>query len=69
MNKIAEMVIEAMGKTSAMIQYSSGDRGWPGDVPRVRLDPKKLERLGWVAKFSSDEAIKKAITDLLGQQI
>lgn len=66
-NKIAEMVIEAMGKTPTMIQYTGGTRGWPGDVPQVRLDPKKLEKLGWTAKLSSDEAIKKAIADLLEQ--
>lgn len=68
-NKIAEIVIEAMGKTSTVIQYTGGYRGWPGDVPQVRLDPKKLEKLGWVAKLSSDEAIKKAITDLLEKHI
>lgn len=64
-NKIAEMVIETMGKTSAVIRYTGGKRGWPGDVPQVELDPKKLGKLGWVAKLSSDEAIKKAIADLL----
>lgn len=66
-NKIAKMVIEAMVKTSAIIQYTGGKRGWFGDVPQVRLDPKKLEKLGWAAKFSSNEAVEKAIADLLEQ--
>lgn len=68
-NKIAENVIKATGKTSAVIFYIGGERGWSGDVPQVRLDPKKLEKLGWTAKLSSDEAIKKAIADLLEQRI
>lgn len=68
-NKIVEMVMDAMGKNSTEIKYAGGKQGWSGDVSYVYLDSKKLEKLGWVAKFSSDEAIKKAITDLLEQHI
>lgn len=68
-NRIAEMIIEMMGLTDVAIQYTGGKRGWSGDVPQVELAPKKLEKLGWVAKFSSDETIKKAIAELLEQQI
>lgn len=64
-NKIAKMITVAMSLTKMMINYTGGNRGWPGDVPQVRLDPKKLSNLGWVARLSSDEAIKEAIKDLL----
>lgn len=66
-SKIVKMVVEALGKTSTVIQYSRGRRGWLGDVPQVSLDTNKLRKAGWVAKWNSDEAIKKAIADLLIQ--
>ena len=34
--EIASMVIEEMG-INAEIEYSGGDRGWIGDVPRIQL--------------------------------
>lgn len=68
-SKIAGMVIKAMDKPFAEIQYAGGKRGWPGDVPQVSLSTKKLKKLGWTAKLGSDKAIKKAISDLLGQDV
>lgn len=64
-NKIAEMIIKTLGLTDVSINYTGGDRGWVGDVPRVRLSPKKLKGLGWTAKYSSDQAVQKAIDSIL----
>lgn len=68
-NKIVKMVIESIGSTDVVIEYTGGNRGWSGDIPQVKLDSKKLQKLGWVPKLSSDNAIKKAIDDLLKQQL
>lgn len=68
-NKIVKMVIESLGLTDVVIEYTGGNRGWSGDVPQVKLDSKKLQKLGWVPKLSSDNAIKKATNDLLKQHI
>ena len=62
---IAEMLVEAMGLENVKFKYTGGDRGWPGDVPQLRFNVEKLSRLGWKAKYNSDEAVKKAIRDLL----
>lgn len=62
---IAEMVIEEMGLKNVKFRYTGGERGWPGDIPRFQLDSSKLSKLGWTAKYTSDEAIRKAIREIL----
>lgn len=62
---IAKMVVDEMGLKDVEFKYTGGDRGWPGDVPQLRFNVEKLSRLGWKAKHSSDEAVRKAISDLL----
>jgi UDP-glucose 4-epimerase len=57
---IAEMVIEELG-LNAKIVYTGGDRGWVGDVPEFKYDLSKIHRLGWIAKYSSNEAVRLAI--------
>jgi UDP-glucose 4-epimerase len=63
-SKIAESVIKIVNP-AAIIKYTGGERGWVGDVAQVRLDTKKMERIDWEATYSSDEAVKKAIEDLV----
>ena len=46
-------------------QFTGGSRGWKGDVPQVRLDPSRMEALGWKAKLDSDDAVRTAIQALL----
>ncbi len=63
---IAEMVIAEMGK-GTKIKYTGGDRGWIGDVPSFNYNLDKVHKLGWHAKLSSDESVKKAIRYILGK--
>jgi len=67
-NSIAKFVVEEMRLNNVQFKYAGGDRGWPGDVPQVRLDMRKLNSLGWKANYSSDEAVKKAIRDILEEK-
>lgn len=62
---IARMLVEEMGLHEVKFKYTGGDRGWPGDVPQVRFNVQKMSRLGWKAKYTSDEAVKRAIRDIL----
>ena len=45
--RIAEIVLEETGCINASIEYTGGDRGWAGDVPRSMLDPQRLFELGF----------------------
>lgn len=62
--KIAELCVAASPYPSARIRYTGGDRGWPGDVPKSRLDPTKLASLGWRVRHSSDQAVERAVLAL-----
>jgi UDP-glucose 4-epimerase len=62
--RIAELCVAASPYRDAVIRYTGGDRGWPGDVPRSRMDPSKLAALGFKVRFSSDEAVSRAVTAL-----
>ena len=61
---IAQMVIEEMN-LNAIVEYTGGDRGWVGDVPEFNYDLSKVNKLGWKAKHTSNEAVRKAIQYIL----
>jgi len=61
---IVKLILEATGNQHTRVQYTGGVKGgggWPGDVTRVQLDSSKARRLGWIPKFTSDEAAAKTI--------
>jgi UDP-glucose 4-epimerase len=66
--KIAEMVVEEMGLNGVSFKYTGGKRGWKGDVPRFQLDAGKMNKLGWNERYTSDEAVKKAIKEILNNK-
>ncbi len=63
--RIAEMVVEEMDLTNVKFNYTGGKRGWAGDVPRFQLSTDKMKKIGWEAKLTSDEAVRKAIRETL----
>jgi len=60
---IAEAVARAAAP-QAVIRYTGGVKGWPGDVPRFSYSIGKLRRLGWSPKLTSDQAVDLAIREL-----
>jgi len=42
-------------------QYTGGDRGWKGDVPKVLFNVTKIKKLGWLAQRTSAQAIEASI--------
>src|SRR6266566_922304 len=67
--EIAGFVIEALGIKNVEREYTGGARGWPGDVPQVRLDCRKMERLGWKARLSSTDAARQAVHELVAEML
>jgi UDP-glucose 4-epimerase len=65
--RIAELCVAASPEPSARIEYSGGRRGWPGDVPKSRLIPDKLARLGFRVHQSSDEAVARAVREVANE--
>ncbi|WP_435125206.1 NAD-dependent epimerase/dehydratase family protein [Halobaculum sp. D14] len=65
-NRIADIVADEMG-LDPTYEYTGGDRGWTGDVPKMRLSVEKLSALGWEPPASSDDAIRRGVRDLLDE--
>jgi len=62
---IVRMILKKTGHKRTVVKYMGGSRGWLGDVPRVQLNVKRLERLEWRAKYTSNEAVAKTIDSLI----
>jgi UDP-glucose 4-epimerase len=65
-NRIADIVADEMG-LDPEYEYTGGDRGWTGDVPKMRLSVEKLSALGWEPPASSDVAVRRGARDLLAE--
>ena len=65
--RIADMVAAAMGLEKVRYEFTGGEGGWPGDVPRFVLDVTAINRLGWHARHNSEEAIALAIRSTLAE--
>lgn len=66
--EVARQVAQATGSTPEVV-FGEGDRGWVGDVPYTYLDGTNMEALGWRARFDSDEAVKKAIGEVVDEKL
>lgn len=66
--RIAEMVVAAMGLKNVEFAFTGTEGGWPGDVPRFRLDVRRLNDLGWKVRHNSEQAVSRAIRAILGDE-
>ncbi len=67
--RIAEIVVEESGLEGVSIEYTGGDRGWAGDVPKTSLDVEYLLSTGFVPEMQSEAAIRhtaRALIDEIG---
>ena len=62
--RIGEIVIEVMG-LDARMDYTGGDRGWAGDIPKARLAIDRLRSTGFAPTCQSEEAVRTTATLLL----
>jgi UDP-glucose 4-epimerase len=62
--RIAEIVSDVMD-AEPDFEYTGGERGWKGDVPRMRLDVSKLVSTGWEPKMDSEESVRRTARDLV----
>jgi UDP-glucose 4-epimerase len=66
-SEIVRIILEETGNTQMRIRYTGGERGWPGDQPRVYMSVEKMKSLGWSAKFKSDDAVRQAVRRYLSK--
>ncbi len=62
-NEIAKIVVEKMVLHDVKFEYTGGKKGWKGDTPVVRFNLEKIYKLGWRAKYNSEQAVRKSMID------
>ena len=55
-----QVIVKTLG-LSPVIEYGGGERGWPGDSPKILLDTRRIEALGWKATKSIEESIVETL--------
>jgi UDP-glucose 4-epimerase len=63
---IADIVADELG-VDPDYAYTGGDRGWTGDVPKMRLAIERLVDLGWEPSIESDEAVRRSARELIDE--
>jgi len=63
---IADIVADELG-VDPQYDYTGGDRGWTGDVPKMRLSIERLVDLGWEPSIESDEAVRRSARELIDE--
>lgn len=59
--RIADIVCEVLGYENVKYNYTGGNIGWKGDVPKFQYDLSKIHSAGWTAKHTSDDAVRKTV--------
>ena len=60
-NELANIVCEELGYTDVKYNYTGGNIGWKGDVPKFQFDLTKIHNIGWKASYSSDDAVRETV--------
>ena len=58
-SKIVEIIREGLNLKDLEVQYTGGERGWPGDVPATDLDIGLLRSLGWEPKVQIESGVQQ----------
>jgi UDP-glucose 4-epimerase len=67
--RIIDIIVEEAKLKDTKIKYTGGESGWKGDVPRFLLDVKKMAKLGWKAKHTSEEAVREATRIVIAERL
>lgn len=61
--EVADIVADVLA-CDPTYQFTGGDRGWTGDVPRMELDVTRLQDLGWSPSYDSAGAVRRGAAAL-----
>ncbi len=66
--EIADIICEELGLQKVRYEFTGGESGWKGDVPQFRYCLDKIHKTGWKAKYTSDEAVRKTVRDVIRER-
>ena len=62
---LPKLLLRKAGFENVSIEYTGGDDGWAGDVPKTMLDPSALFDQGFTPNFDSEEAVRHTASTLI----
>jgi UDP-glucose 4-epimerase len=65
---MAEAVVKRQAP-GARICFGTGNKGWVGDVPKFNYSIEKLRGLGWKPRLTSNEAIDRAVDEIVREVV
>ncbi len=65
---IADIICDEMKLENVDYEYTGGEGGWKGDVPRFKYCADKIHAAGWKAKYTSDEAVRQTVIDNINRE-
>lgn len=65
--EIADIICEEMDLKNVKYEYTGGEGGWKGDVPRFNYCLDKIHAAGWSAKHTSEEAVRMTVRNAVGK--
>ena len=67
--EIADLAVEVLAlEQPPTYEFTGGNRGWKGDVPIVRLNTDRMQRLGWTCKHTTRTALRLSIESLASDE-
>lgn len=63
MKAIADIVCSKMILTGVEYNFTCGDRGWKGDMPKFSYDISNIQNMGWRPMYTSDEADRQSVKE------
>ena len=54
------IITKTMG-VAPTLEYAGGERGWPGDSPKILLDTTRIQGLGWAPTKSIEEGVVETL--------
>lgn len=66
--KIADIICEELGIENIRYEFTGGESGWKGDVPQFQYCLDKIHNTGWKAQYTSDEAVRKTVSDIIRER-
>jgi UDP-glucose 4-epimerase len=64
---IADIVSGEMGLANVKYKFT-GKQAWVGDIKMMLLSVEKIKKLGWRPKLNSEQAVRKAVREMLGKE-
>lgn len=65
--RIADIICEELELSNVNYQFTGGNVGWKGDVPKFQYDLSKVYSNGWKASHTSDESVRKTVQNVRGK--